>query len=183
MADDAENQEMAAEPVAAEAAHPLFARLGEKFPEGMLATADYRGDLTATVAREALVAVMTFLRDEEGFEMLLDVTAVDFIGRAPRFEIVYHLVSLEDAVRVRVKVPLEEGDVKIPSVTKLWTGADWLERETFDMYGIQFTGHPELKRIYLYEEFVGHPLRKDYPKEKRQPLFGPDAITRSGEAD
>ncbi|MFP6663355.1 MAG: NADH-quinone oxidoreductase subunit C [Deltaproteobacteria bacterium] len=183
MADDAENQETAAEDVAAESVHPLFARLGEKFPEGILATADYRGDLCATIERKALVAIMTFLRDQEGFEMLLDVTAVDYLGRAPRFEIVYHLVSLEEATRVRVKVPLEEADVKIPSLTKLWTGADWLERETFDMYGIEFTGHPNLKRIYLYEEFVGHPLRKDYPKEKRQPLIGPGAITRSGEAD
>jgi NADH-quinone oxidoreductase subunit C len=75
--------------------------------------------------------------------------------------------------RFRLKVPLEEGDTKLPSLVSLWPGANWLERETWDMYGITFEGHPNLRRIYLYEEFEGHPLRKDYPKEKRQPLVGP----------
>lgn len=157
---------------------PVLAKLVEAFPEGVLATGDWRGDRTAVVARDALVEVMKKLRDDEGFEMLLDVTAVDYLGRSPRFEIVYHLVRLEDASRMRVKVPLEQEDAKIPSLVELWHGANWLERETFDMYGIEFSGHPDLTRIYLYDEFEGHPLRKDYPKEKRQPLVGPGAIAR-----
>jgi NADH-quinone oxidoreductase subunit C len=84
---------------------------------------------------------------------------------------------------VRIKVPLEEGDPKLPSVVSLWSGANWLEREAWDMYGIKFDGHPDLKRIYLYEEFEGHPLRKDYPKEKRQPLIGPGAVHKIPEND
>lgn len=158
---------------------PLLRRLVERFPNGVLATSDYRGDVTATLRRDALLDVMRLLRDDEGFGMLLDATAVDFLGRSPRFEVVYHLVSIEDAGRVRIKVPLEESDLKIPSLSALWESANWLEREAFDMYGIDFSEHPNLKRIYLYEEFVGHPLRKDYPKERRQPLIGPGAISRS----
>ena len=109
-----------------------------------------------------------------------DVTSLKqlVLGRKPRFEVVYHLYSLAKNHRVRIKVPLEESDAKLPSVVSLWSGANWLERETYDMYGIRFDGHPDLKRIYLYEEFEGHPLRKDYPKEKRQPLIGPGAVHR-----
>ena len=75
-------------------------------------------------------------------------------------------------------MPLEEDDLVVPSLVPLWSGANWLEREAFDMYGVRFEGHPQLKRIYLYEQFEGHPLRKDYPKEKRQPLIGPGAVHR-----
>jgi NADH-quinone oxidoreductase subunit C len=124
--------------------------------------------------------VCRFLRDDPecAFDLLVDVTAVDYFGRKPRFEVVYHLYSIEKNQRVRIKVPLEETDPKIASLVPVWPGADWLERETYDMYGIRFDGHPNLKRIYLYEEFEGHPLRKDYPKEKRQPLIGPGAVHR-----
>ena len=122
--------------------------------------------------RGSLVEACRHLRDdrENAFDLLVDVTAVDYLGRRPRFEVVYHLYSLEKNHRIRIKVPLEEDDVTIPSVVDVWSGANWLEREAWDLYGIKFDGHPELKRIYLYEEFEGHPLRKDYPKEKRQPL-------------
>jgi NADH/F420H2 dehydrogenase subunit C len=112
---------------------------------------------------------------------LADLTAVDYLGREPRFEMVYHLVSIETSSRIRIKIPLTQADAKVPTLCELWQGANWLEREAYDMYGIDFTGHPDLTRIYLYEEFEGHPLRKDYPKEKRQPLIGPGAIVRTGE--
>ncbi len=167
----------AAETPAAE--HPLIARLRQGVADAVLASHAFRGDATAIVPREKLIEVCRVLRDdpELHFDMLVDVTAVDYLGRAPRFEVVYHLYSLTRNHRIRIKVALEEHDPRLPSLVPLWAGADWLERETWDLYGIVFEGHPDLRRIYLYEEFHGHPLRKDYPKEKRQPLIGPGSPT------
>jgi NADH-quinone oxidoreductase subunit C len=98
-----------------------------------------------------------------------------------RLVVVYHFFSLPLKHRLRLQVPVEETDAEVESLTSLWAGADWLEREVWDMFGIRFRGHPNLKRLLMYEEFVGHPLRKDYPVNKRQPLIGPtdDASTRS----
>jgi NADH-quinone oxidoreductase subunit C len=90
-----------------------------------------------------------------------------------RFVVVYHLFSTLLKHRLRLQVPVEEGDPEVDSVTSVWAGADWLEREVWDMFGIRFRGHPNLKRILMYDEFVGHPLRKDYPVNRRQPLIGP----------
>ena len=90
-----------------------------------------------------------------------------------RFVVVYHFFSLPLKHRLRIEVPVEEADLEVDSVSSLWAGADWLEREVWDMFGIRFRGHQNLKRILMYEEFVGHPLRKDYPVNKRQPLIGP----------
>jgi NADH-quinone oxidoreductase subunit C len=110
--------------------------------------------------------------------MLADLTAVDYLrypGRedGPRFEVVYHLYSLRHNHRLRVKVRLDEDDAVVPTATSLWPIANWLEREVWDMFGIRFDGHPDLRRLLMYEEFVGHPLRKDYPIDRRQPLIGP----------
>jgi NADH-quinone oxidoreductase subunit C len=90
-----------------------------------------------------------------------------------RFAVVYHFFSLQLKHRLRLEVPVDEGSLVVDSLTSLWPGANWLEREVWDMFGIRFQGHPNLKRILLYEEFVGHPLRKDYPVNRRQPLIGP----------
>ena len=90
-----------------------------------------------------------------------------------RFAVVYHFYSMAHKHRLRVVIPVEEADAEVDSLTSLWPGADWLEREVWDMFGINFRGHPNLKRILMYEEFEGHPLRKDYPVKKRQPLIGP----------
>jgi len=90
-----------------------------------------------------------------------------------RFEVVYHFYSLTKRHRIRIKVPLQEGETELDSLTPLWVGADWLEREVWDMFGVVFKDHPNLKRILMYESFEGHPLRKDYPINKRQPLIGP----------
>jgi NADH-quinone oxidoreductase subunit C len=151
---------------------PVLARLRERFPQAVLATHAYRGDASAEIVPASLLEVCAFLRDDPvlAFDFLVDVTAVDYIGSVPRFELVYHFYSIPRNHRVRVKARVPEERPCIASLTSLWRGADWLERETFDMYGIRFEGHPDLRRIYLYEEFQGHPLRKDYPKEKRQPL-------------
>lgn len=152
--------------------HPILTRLRERFGGELRAVHAWRGDLTAEVAAERLVEIAQCLRDDPAlaFDLLVDVTAVDYLGSIPRFEIVYHLKSLSLGHRLRLKVRVSEDEARIDSLVEVWRGADWLERETFDMYGIRFTNHPDLRRIYLYEEFEGHPLRKDYPKEKRQPL-------------
>ncbi|MFZ5572933.1 MAG: NADH-quinone oxidoreductase subunit C [Thermodesulfobacteriota bacterium] len=150
-------------------------KLTDRFPESILETHSHRGDDTAIVRKEDILKICLFLRDDETllFNFMMDLTAVDYIGREPRFEVVYHLYSLRHNQRVRIKAGVPESDCAIDSVVSIWPGANWFEREAFDMYGITFKGHPELRRILLYEGFEGHPLRKDYPIKKRQPLIGP----------
>jgi len=145
------------------------------YPEGVLETSLPQGDALAVVRPEFLTKVMAFLRDDPRllFNLLVDVTAVDHLGKKPRFDVVYHLLSIPFKRRLRIKVRVEDGEPTVDSLTPLWGNANWLEREVWDMYGIHFTGHPDLRRILLYEEFQGHPLRKDYPIRKRQPLIGP----------
>jgi NADH-quinone oxidoreductase subunit C len=136
------------------------------------------GDATARVGRERVVEVLRFLRDDPEcqFEMLADLCAVDLLtlGETPRFEVVYHLYSVDKNHRLRVKARVPEDDCEIDSIIEVWPAANWLEREVWDLYGIRFKGHPDLRRLLLYEEFEGHPLRKDYAKEQRQPLVGPE---------
>jgi NADH-quinone oxidoreductase subunit C len=158
----------------------ILARLRERFGSRVLATHDYRGDHTAVLTRDGIAAALAFCRDEPtlAFDLLVDVTAVDhlrFPGRedGPRFDVVYHLCSTSLNHRVRLKVPVEEDDPVVPTASGLWPIANWLEREVWDMFGIRFEGHPDLRRLLLYEEFEGHPLRKDYPINRRQPLIGP----------
>jgi NADH-quinone oxidoreductase subunit C len=150
-------------------------KLAERFGAAILHVHSHRGDDTVVVARERIVEVSRFLRDDPALDycMLVDLTAVDYLPREPRFEVVYHYLSLEKLHRVRVKVQVEEKDAVVPTLTGLWGCANWLEREVWDMFGIRFDGHPDLRRILMYEEFEGHPLRKDYPIRKRQPLIGP----------
>jgi NADH-quinone oxidoreductase subunit C len=150
-------------------------RLIAKLPEAVLETHARLGDATAVVKRETLLQVIALLRDEPGldFDMLTDVCAVDYLPRQPRFEVVYHFYSTQRNHRLRVKVLVEEGDPQVDSAVPLYASANWMEREVWDLYGIRFRGHPDPRRILLYEEFEGHPLRKDYPKERRQPLVGP----------
>ncbi|CAI2718696.1 NADH-quinone oxidoreductase subunit C [Nitrospina watsonii] len=136
----------------------------------------FRGDQTVVVKRDCIYDLTRFLRDEPSLDMnfLMDLTAVDYLDKKPvRFEVVYHFFSLKYNNRVRVKVPIDEEDCILDSVVPLYNSANWYEREVWDMYGIKFKGHPNLKRILLYEGFKGHPLRKDYPINKRQPLIGP----------
>ena len=104
----------------------------------------------------------------------MDITAVDYLSKKnERFEVVYHFYSQKHNARLRVKIPVSMNDCIAETVTPLWKTANWYEREIWDMYGIKFRNHPDLKRILMYEEFKGHPLRKDYPVNKRQPLIGP----------
>jgi NADH-quinone oxidoreductase subunit C len=135
------------------------------------------GDETVVVKREALVGLMRHLKSAPAlaFNQLVDVCGVDFLTfdhprpHAERFEVVYHLHSLSQGHRLRVRVPVPESDPVVDSVTPLWAGANWFEREVWDMFGVRFRGHPDLRRVLLYEEFQGHPLRKDYPVRGYQP--------------
>ncbi len=131
-----------------------------------------RGQPVIVLERSALPAALHTLRDhpETRFAMLSDLTAVDYLGRTPRFEVVYQLYSPSLNHRLRVKVPVPEDDPAVPTATGVWKSANWAEREAWDMFGIRFVGHPDLRRILMYAEFEGHPLRKDYPLQKRQPL-------------
>jgi NADH-quinone oxidoreductase subunit C len=160
----------------------ILADLHARFASATVETHAHRGDATLTVAREALPGVLRACRDEPAlsFDVLMDLTAVDYSkypGRedGPRFEVVYHLYSIPKNHRLRVKVRVEEDDAVVPTALTLWPIANWFEREVWDMFGIRFEGHPDLRRLLLYEEFVGHPLRKDYPINRRQPLIGPKA--------
>ena len=128
------------------------------------------GMLVLEVESAALAAVTKRLKAEFGFDLLLDVTAVDWPEQTPRFEVVYHLYATEQQARVRLKTRVPEADPTVDSMLPLYGSARFMERECHDMYGIRFRGHPDLRPILLYEGFVGHPLRKDYDKQHEQPL-------------
>ncbi|HEY5946453.1 MAG TPA: NADH-quinone oxidoreductase subunit C [Kofleriaceae bacterium] len=165
--------------------------LAAKFPHAVERTESIHGDEIAWIKRDNLVEVAKWLRDDPAmaFAFPVFVTCIDRldwhpVGVAPsqhwdeskpRFEVCYQLRSTHHA-RLRLKIAVLESDPRVPSLAELWPAFNWQERETFDMYGIRFDGHPDLRRIYLYEEFVGYPLRKDYPKEKRQPLVRRDDL-------
>jgi len=162
--------------VTPEKRHPALEKLTARFGDAVVSTHSDFGDDTAVVRRERIVEICAFLRDDPDllFDFAMDLTAVDYLGEEPRFEVVYHLFSLEKKHRVRIKARVPEEDPVIDSVIPVWPGMNWYEREAWDMYGIRFRNHPNLTRILMYEQFVGHPLRKDYPKARRQPTLGPD---------
>jgi NADH-quinone oxidoreductase subunit C len=149
--------------------------LRENYPDAILDTLLPQGDPTAIVRPDSLLKVVEFLKGDSRllFNVLIDITAIDFPERNPRFDVVYQFLSLPFSRRVRLKVPVGGAEPVLDSLTPLWGSANWLEREVWDMFGIRFAGHPDLKRILMYEEFEGHPLRKDYPINKRQPRIGP----------
>lgn len=130
------------------------------------------GDLIVTVEPAALFEVLKSCKESPqlDFNMLVDVTAVDWLdARKERFEVVYQLLSTRKLHRLTIRVPVSEDKPEVPSATSLWSSANFLEREVWDMFGIRFTGHSDLRRILMYDEFVGHPLRKDYPVQGKQP--------------
>jgi NADH-quinone oxidoreductase subunit C len=158
----------------------ILQRLRARFGAAIVDTHEFRGDTTAVIERRALVDALRFCRDEPAltFDMLTDLTAADYLkfpGRedGARFEVVYQLYSLAHNHRLRLKVRVDEDDAVVPTAVDLWPIANWLEREVWDMFGVRFAGHPDLRRLLMYEQFVGHALRKDYPINRRQPLIGP----------
>ena len=150
--------------------------LRQKFGDSVIEAGQDKGDLVAVVKREALRDIVAYLRDsrELDFNMLIDLCGVDFLPRRPRFEVVYQVHSLERNERLRLKVLVPEQDCRVATISDLYPVANWLERECWDMFGVLFEGHPNLKRLLMYDSFVGHPLRKDYPINRRQPLIGPN---------
>ncbi|MFQ5739897.1 MAG: NADH-quinone oxidoreductase subunit C [Acidobacteriota bacterium] len=152
-----------------------FQRVKEEFSDSIVGTHSELGQDTLILAKTALLEVARFLKQDPAlkYNYLMDLTAVDHWKRKPRFEMVYHFFSLQHKFRLRVKASVGGLHPEIDSLTPLWPGANWYEREVYDMFGIRFKGHPDLRRLLLYPEFKGHPLRKDYPINRRQPLVGP----------
>jgi NADH-quinone oxidoreductase subunit C len=142
----------------------LVTALREELGDAIESARTLGGDLTLQVRRDAIAEVCAALKEEHGFTRLVDLCGVDFPGREPRFEVVYHACSPAANRRVRLKVRTGE-DVAVPSVSGVWRAANWSEREVWDLYGVRFDGHPDLTRILLWEGFDGHPLRKDFPVE------------------
>lgn len=147
--------------------NPALQKLREFEPDAVEDVQSFRGETTLVLRPDRLIAICEFLRDipELSFKFLADVTAVDRYPNEPRFEVVYHLLSLETGERLRLKVRLPGDNPRVLSVLPVWPAANALEREVFDLFGIYFEGHPYLRRIFMPEDWEGYPLRKDYPTE------------------
>jgi len=147
----------------------MIVRLQEKFPASVLEVATFREEVTVTVPKEDIFEICKFLCSDPDlrFEFLTDLCGVDFFPRTPRFEVVYLLYSMKNNQRLRLKTRVGENE-SVSSVESIWKAANWLEREAYDLFGISFANHPDLRRILLWDGYEGHPLRKDFPVE------GPD---------
>ena len=147
--------------------NPVVAKLRSWSANAIEEVIEYRGDTTIVVPRKVLRSIAEQCRDTEElkFNLLTDATALDRYPLEPRFELNYQLVSIPLKQKLRIRVKLSVSDPVVDSLVPVWKGANWLEREIFDMFGIQFTGHPDLRRILLPDDWEGHPLRKDYPVE------------------
>ncbi len=150
-------------------------KLKAKFGAAILETHDNFGDDTAVIDPAEWKNVCAFLRTDAAmdFDLLVDLCGVDYPNRLPRMEVVLHLYSTTKRHRVRLKTRIGDAEMEgaeVDSISSVWPGANWLEREVYDMSGVTFRGHPDLRRILMYPEFTGHPLLKDYPAQKTQPL-------------
>ena len=137
--------------------------LQEKVPGAVLSVTEFRGETSLVITAGSLPPVMSYCRGELAFDLLLDISSVDNMGEDPRFVLVYELYSLTTKVHLRVKTAVSEDEPQVGTVSQLWPTADWHEREVFDMMGIKFVGHPDLRRILMWEGYPFHPLRKDFP--------------------
>ena len=147
--------------------YPAVERLRAWNPRAAEEVSESRGDVTVVLPRELVRGAAERLRDDDSlqFNLLSDISAVDFFPVEPRFELNYHLVSIPRRTKLRLRVRLRGENPAVESVTSVWPGADWMEREIFDLFGVRFEGHPDLRRILLPEDWEGHPLRRDYPVE------------------
>jgi len=156
--------------------------LNERFDTGAFAASEFRDNYRISVAPAQLTAMLECLKRDCGFAMLIDITAADYLyypDARDRFGVVYALLNLATGERLYVKTSVNEPDLTLPSAFPLWKGADWMEREVYDMYGIVFEGHPDLRRILMPEEFTAYPLRKDYPLRGRGERHNFPVITRA----
>jgi NADH-quinone oxidoreductase subunit C len=144
--------------------HPWVQAIRAAVPDAVVSAKEFARQVTVVVQKEKIRDVARFLKEKEDFPYCVDVTAVDWKQRKPRFDVVYHFYSFSKNDRIRVKCGVEEGE-DVPSIAPLFLAANWPERETYDMFGIRFAGHPDLRRILTWEGFHGHPLRKDFPVE------------------
>jgi NADH-quinone oxidoreductase subunit C len=145
--------------------HLALARLLERNTRGVQGAKFDREEMTIVIARGFLREACSLLKLDLGFTFLADLTAVDWYPSEPRFEVVYHLLSMKSKERLRLKVKLAGDDANVESVTGIWPAANFFEREVYDLFGVRFAGHPNLRRIMMPEDWEGHPLRKDYPVE------------------
>ena len=143
----------------------ILEKLRQQFGSAILESKEFRGELTVVVPKDRIVETCRFLKSDSElrFDLLADLCGIDMYTPAKRYGVIYNLYSLKNKHRIRLKTFTEEGDLKVPTVTGVWATANWHERETYDMFGIIFTGHPDLRRMYMPEEFEHYPLRKDFP--------------------
>jgi NADH-quinone oxidoreductase subunit C len=141
----------------------IFDSLAQVFGENLQGKAEFRSERTYTILARDLREIAQFCRDRLSFDYLLDITSIDNFGKEPRFEIVYHLYSMPHALHLRLKLKLSEEAGSLDTVSDIWPTADWHEREIYDMMGIKFNGHPDLRRILMWDGYPFFPLRKDFP--------------------
>ncbi len=150
---------------------PEIEEIKARFPESYVRDEEFRGDISIVVRKERIFDIFKFLKEDENFlyDYLVDITCIDYLklNEIERFAVVYHLYTHKNNSRIRIKALVPEKDTVISSVCSLWKGANWMEREVFDLFGIEFIGHPDLSRILTPDDFIGHPLRKDYPLKGR----------------
>ena len=149
------------------------AKITLKFPSAILGENEFRGEKTLKLDASSLREICLFAKEELAFDYLVDVSSVDHFGDEPRFEIVYELYSMEHGTHLRLKIKVSEDTCEAPTVTDIWPTANWHEREVYDMMGIRFADHPDLRRILMWEGYPYHPLRKDFPLEGK-PSDAPD---------
>ena len=169
----------------------LAKQLQVRFQNIISAPVEFRGEAAISVNDASHISeVMQYAKEKLRFNMLLDITSIDNFGSEPRFEIVYHLYTFTHHQYLRIKTSVGEEKPELPTITHLWKAADWHEREIFDMMGIRFSGHPDLRRILMWESYPYHPLRKDFPlagmpaedgKIKPAPMAGGPFVTSPGE--
>lgn len=138
-------------------------KIETRFQDNILLKNSFRDELSLTVTKDSLIEIMTFCKKDLGFDYLVDLTAVDNLGTNPRYEVVYELYSYSDSCHLRIKVGVDESEREVSSVVGLWPTANWHEREAFDMIGVTFSGHPDMRRILMWEGYPYYPLRKDFP--------------------
>ena len=172
----------------------LVAKIQEQYGDYVISTKEFRGEHTVVIQKEALKAVMLYFRDHLGLDFLVDVCSVDHESIDPRFEMVYEIAKMDNSDRIRIKVPVAE-DEEVDTVSDIWATANWHEREVYDLMGICFTDHPNMKRILMWEGYPYHPLRKEFPLAGKPtempdvaftgvaPMEGGPFVTSSGASD